>query len=120
MMTAVDINSTIVKKRFVELALTEANVTDAFFIMSRNRAVLTVEFITDTGKIGKTEHWMVKGDTLRRALNDIPVGVNLLGALGRGLNDIVGRVENTEGLKDDLIESGELKLYSSAEVSVTK
>lgn len=119
-MPNVDISSTVTKKRLVQVDLVEAKVTDAYFIMSRDRVVLSIDFITPEGKIGKREHWRVKGDALNRALGDAPVGTSLLGALGKGLNDIVDRVENTEGLKDQLVATGELKIFSDARVSLEK
>jgi hypothetical protein len=119
-MANVTISQTIKRKRIVDVPLVACEVTDVFFMRTTNRVVITVNFLREDGRTSFQEFWQVKGPALNAALGEAPTGTSLLKALSDGMEAIVDKVENTEGLKEKLIARGELRIFGNARVSLGK
>lgn len=119
-MAIITIDQTIPKKAYVQVAVVGVEITGLHFILDRNRAIIALRYIDDGGRTAKREYWVVKGAALSQALGAAPAGTSLLGALRNGLETLVAQVEQTEGLKDSLIATGQIELFNQVSLRFDK
>lgn len=112
----VPISRTLRRRREIEVPLAEAEVSQFHLLLDRGRAVLKVEFTDTDGRLADMEGWVLRGQVLNQALNRAPSGGSNLASLRDNLNWIVNRIENVEGLKEQLQGNGQLRVVKNPRV----
>lgn len=114
------INKQIIRRKMVPVTISRAEVQDAFFVMSRNRVLLDIHFFDTEDRTAAREVWLVKGDRLNQVLGSATGGGSLLSELRSSLDDIVLQVETTSGLKDQLMDNGEIRVYDGVTLKLSE
>ena len=101
----------------VEVVATSViRVTGIVFDFDDEWMALEVSFGVDSGGFSpkRTEMWIASGAPLNNILTMAPAGGTRLAVFRNFVSDIVNRLQTTQGLKQQLLDSGDLRIVNGS------